>query len=122
MSDVKENQDQTIILAGKPYPLCDMAIKQNRLLFPMLIKAVDLKIKSLTTEDMDFLANMIFIAINADREITQAEFDNMKITPLELARSVLGITQACGFKGGTIEAGEEKPSGEEAALSQTGTA
>jgi hypothetical protein len=135
-----EDGAPTVTLAGEQWPIPMLAIKQNRIVCPLILKvapSVQMKdgvsleglAKTITPELFENLASLTFVALTrAHKDMTMAAFDEMEITIFELMGAFPVIAAATGIvrmaKPGEVPLEPAQKEEAEAAMpatSQTGT-
>ena len=124
-----------VILGGVIWPLRKLALKQNRVVTPLVVKlgpafkqfskgvkTADNLVGVVTDEMFNDLSNMVFTALTRSHPtLKRDEFDELPITIFELFQAFLPIAEQTGlFR--AAKAGENPPAPVTEAGSQTGTA
>jgi hypothetical protein len=106
--------DQTITLAGQPWPVPTLAPKQNRIVVPALLEVIPRIIRArseapeasglaqlaryLDTATYDRLAEIAYTALTrANPDLTRVAFDDMPIDTSELIGALNAIARAAGL-------------------------
>ena len=87
-----------VSLGGKDYPVKPLAIKQMRVVIPAMIRLKGMRIETITEEQIDALVEIVYQAVYPEQEkLTRDDFANLPITPLELMKSLVVISQQTGM-------------------------
>jgi hypothetical protein len=105
----------TIRLAGKDWPIPELAIRQIRIIVPAMVKLRVLDIATISTEQMDSLFEVVLAAIRrAHPEIEREAFFDWPISLSELLAALPVIVTQAGIGlaagAGDTSAGEASPS------------